>query len=78
MKRPRQIPLIRERIPPELREMLDATGLDWTIKTGKKHQKIFLDGRMIGVFSHGYRPSRDDKDFDSIRCAIQRRQRAMA
>lgn len=34
-------------------ESLRRTGLPWSIENGKKHNKVFLAGRMIGVLPHG-------------------------
>lgn len=41
------------RLPVELREALDKTGLPWEIENGKKHNKIRLAGRLVGVYPHG-------------------------
>lgn len=40
------------RIPARIQSALLNTGLPWTIKNGKKHQKIFLGGILVGVISH--------------------------
>lgn len=37
------------RLPPRIEEALNATGRPWNIEQGKRHQKIMLDGRMVGI-----------------------------
>ena len=41
------------KLPVELREALDKTGLPWEIENGKKHNKVVLNTRLVGVFTHG-------------------------
>lgn len=37
------------RIPPAIESALEATGKPWEITTGKRHLKIKLEGRMVGI-----------------------------
>lgn len=32
---------------------LRATGLQWSIEPGKKHNKVYLADRFIGILPHG-------------------------
>lgn len=41
------------KIPAELREALDKTGLPWNIEEGSKHRKVKLGGMLVGVLPHG-------------------------
>ena len=41
------------RLPDELREALNRTGLPWEVETGKKHNKVKLAGRLVAVYPHG-------------------------
>lgn len=41
------------RLPNEVREELDNTGLPWKIETGSKHYKIRLAGRLVGIYPQG-------------------------
>ena len=41
------------KMPKELREALDRTGLPWEVQNGKKHNKVKLVGRLVGVYPHG-------------------------
>lgn len=41
------------RLPAELREALDKTGLPWDVEAGKKHYKVKLAGRLVAVYPHG-------------------------
>lgn len=44
-----------------------GTGLDYRIgATGKKHRKVYIDNRMVMVFSHGACCSRDLRLVKSI------------
>lgn len=37
------------RLPPEIERELEACGLPWTVDKGKKHHKIRVAGRMVGI-----------------------------
>lgn len=39
------------KIPEQIRDALDATGLPYEVKPGKRHYKVYLSGRMCTVFS---------------------------
>lgn len=41
------------KMPEELREALDQTGLPWELERGKKHNKVKLAGRLVAVYPHG-------------------------
>jgi hypothetical protein len=41
------------RLPFELREALDKTGLPWEIELGSKHHKVKLCGKLVAVFPRG-------------------------
>lgn len=41
------------KLPCELREALDGTGLPWEVEVGKKHYKVKLAGRLVAVYPHG-------------------------
>lgn len=41
------------KLPDELREVLDKTGLPWVVEVGKKHNKVKLAGRLVAVYPHG-------------------------
>ncbi|HZV21138.1 MAG TPA: hypothetical protein VE986_06290 [Hyphomicrobiales bacterium] len=41
------------KIPNEIRNVLDGTGLPWRLEHGGKHIHIFVNGRRIAVFSRG-------------------------
>ena len=44
---------------------LKEANLDYEITKGSKHNKVYVNGRMIGVFSGGAASCRDDKLFVS-------------
>jgi hypothetical protein len=37
------------KVPKEIQEALDATGLPWEVISGSRHFKIVLAGRMVGI-----------------------------
>ena len=41
------------RLPKSVEQALTDTGLPWQIKPGKRHWKIFVDGRMASILPHG-------------------------
>ena len=41
------------KLPDELREALDMTGLPWEVEAGRKHYKVKLAGRLVAVYPHG-------------------------
>lgn len=53
---------------------LASSGLDYRIDTtGKKHRKLYIEGRMVMVFSHGACGS---KDIGLLNSFIRRAQEA--
>jgi len=55
-----------------LRPDLDATGLPWEAVAGKKHWKIYMQGRMIMVLSRGAPRMKSKRETDNARAAIKR------
>ena len=41
------------RLPVQLREALEETGLPWEVVNGGKHHKVKLAGKLVGVYPHG-------------------------
>lgn len=37
------------KLPAPIKEALNATGKPWEIEQGKRHHKIKLNGRMVGI-----------------------------
>lgn len=37
------------RLPPELLAELEASGMPWELVPGKKHYKLRVGGRMVGI-----------------------------
>lgn len=37
------------KLPAEVREALEAKGRPWLIEEGRRHQKIKIDGRLVGI-----------------------------
>lgn len=36
-------------LAPYLRDLLEASGLEWTVETGSRHRKVRLQGRLVLV-----------------------------
>ena len=49
------------RLPSELREALDKTGLPWDVELGSKHNKVKLCGRLVAVFPRGGKQEQDKR-----------------
>lgn len=47
------------KLPCELREALERTGLPWDVEMGKKHNKVKLAGRLVAVYPHGKKQDSD-------------------
>ena len=41
------------KLPERLREALNGTGLPWDIELGKKHYKVRMAGKLVGIFPKG-------------------------
>lgn len=52
---------IRTKLYREVEGILRATGLDWRIEAGTRHDIILLCGRRVGVMSHGRHNGSDSK-----------------
>ena len=36
-------------LPPDVKEVLDASGLPWRIEEGSRHRKVFVADRLISI-----------------------------
>jgi hypothetical protein len=41
------------RVPDDLQALLDDSGLPWRIDNGKRHYKIIVDERLVGILPKG-------------------------
>jgi hypothetical protein len=41
------------RVPDDLQDLLDASGLPWRIDNGKRHYKIMVNERLVGILPKG-------------------------
>ena len=48
---------------------LDDAGLNYHVEIGKKHRKLYVEGKMVFVYSHGANVS---KDIHQIKSLIRR------
>jgi hypothetical protein len=49
---------LRKHVPDEARELLDASGLDWTVRSGSRHFKVIIEGRFATIIPHSKPASR--------------------
>lgn len=63
--------------PYDIKEALDKTGLPYSVEPGKRHDKAYVAGRMVGVISKGMGHSQSDGDKGNLQIitAIRRRAR---
>lgn len=66
------------RIDPAVRDALDATGLPWELRRGKRHQKIILDGRFVGILPHDCAPTGHQRALKATLTQIRRAARGEA
>jgi hypothetical protein len=59
---------------PEVYKALEKTGLPWEIKSGRRHWRIVLSGRQVGVLSYGKqsKQSRDESGKKNLIAQIRR------
>lgn len=43
---------MRRPLAPYLRELLEASGLEWRVESGRRHRKVYVAGRMVLVVPH--------------------------
>lgn len=41
------------RIPTQVKELLDTLPCEWEIVAGRRHEKIFVNGRLAGILTRG-------------------------
>lgn len=60
------------KIPKFIQDELDHWGLPYHVETGKKHPKLFLCGRLAGVFHTGRKDSMAGDGGLNVRAQIRR------
>ena len=53
-------------LAPYLRDLLEASGLEWTVEMGGSHRKVRLAGRLVLVVSHADRRSSDQQKRNAV------------
>lgn len=46
---------IKPKLHREIENLLRATGLDWSIDPGSRHDIVMLAGERVGTLSHGHK-----------------------
>lgn len=66
------------KLPSKLKRLLDECGHSWYVEQGKKHNHLYVAGKMIAVFSRGSRRFQGDAPFENVISAVRRRVRELA
>ena len=61
-----------QKVPTVLKDELEKTGLPYRIERGKKHCKIFLSDRMVGIYHPGKSDSHAGRGGLNVRSNIRR------
>lgn len=43
------------KVPKQITSELSATGLPYSVRDGRKHNHIYLDGKLVGILPKGSR-----------------------
>lgn len=62
----------KSQLPHLLLEVLEDSGLDWSIEAGGKHFKIYVEGHLAGILPRGHHSSRDKRALLNTRSQIRR------
>lgn len=60
------------KIPKPVRAALEAKGRPWVIEEGTRHQKIKIEGRLVGILPKGRNTERDPRAQKNIIAQIRR------
>jgi hypothetical protein len=61
------------KVPDIIQQALDECPLPWEIIPGKKHQQVFISGKLVGVFPlNAKKGSQGGKGGLNVRAAIKR------
>lgn len=60
------------RLPSLLRDELDACGHPWAIESGKRHFKLLVAGRFVGILPQGGISETDRRAVLNTRAQIRR------
>lgn len=59
-------------VDPEIQQMLDASGLEWHTEFSRRHQKLFVAGRMIQVLPLYPRTGQNPRGDANARANVRR------
>ena len=62
----------KHRIDPGIRAMLDAAGVDWCLKQGSSHLKLYIEGHMVSVLPTRRHRERFNRNTYAVRSAVRR------
>src|SRR6186713_615117 len=49
---------LRKHVPRDARQLLEASGVDWEVRSGSRHFKVFVGGRLVAILPHAKPASR--------------------
>lgn len=61
----------KAQLPLLLLEVLEASGLDWSIEAGGKHYKLKVEGHLAGILPRGKHSSTDKRALLNTRAQIR-------
>lgn len=61
----------KAQVPHLLLEVLDASGLDWSVEAGGKHYKLKIEGHLVGILPRGKHSSTDKRAVLNTRSQIR-------
>lgn len=58
-------------MPRDVEQMLEASGLQWEVQPGRRHDRLLIQGRMVQILCHGHRREHG-RAWDNMRARIRR------
>ncbi len=49
---------LRKHVPDDARQLLEASGVEWEVRSGSRHFKVFVGGRFVAILPHAKPASR--------------------
>jgi hypothetical protein len=43
---------LRKHVPRDARQLLEASGVEWEVRSGSRHFKVFVGGRFVAILPH--------------------------
>jgi hypothetical protein len=43
---------LRKHVPDDVRQLLDASGVEWEVRSGSRHFKVVVGGKLVAILPH--------------------------